>query len=121
MWQWIVANQQLVIGGIAILYMLLPATSPIKIFINNLLAKIGVSPIPQPTPDPNPTPGPVVPGLDFTTLLQLLMNVLLKQKAAGDTKAMESTIAVMDALKTEHEEFMRANAPPPPSVRYYAR
>lgn len=115
MWQWILANRELVIGGIAILYALLPAQSPIKVFINNLLAKIGVTiptPTPVPGPSPNPNPNPPVPvpapGVDLQTLLQLLMSILVKSRASGDAKAQEAVLTAIDLVKAEADEVMRA-------------
>lgn len=116
MWQWIVANQQLVIAGIAILYALLPATSPIKIFINNLLAKIGITPptptptpVPGPTPTPTPNPLPIPsPGVDLQTLLQLLMSILVKTRSSGDAKAQEAVLTAIDLVKAEADSLSRS-------------
>jgi len=117
---WLMANKEIVMIGAMLLYAVLPANSPIKAFLNKIIG--GIIPTPTPTPipnpDPNPTPNPVpVVGMDWQAILQLLMSVLLKAKASGDTKTMESVLAVMDQVKAEHDELVRSSLPP--SIRYY--
>jgi len=124
---WLLANKEIVMIGVMLLYAVLPASSPIKAFLNKIIGVIMPQPTPGPQPNPNdpnppvpvPVPGPV--GMDWQALLQLLMNVLLKAKASGDAKTQEAVLAVMDQVKAEHDEAIRSATPPARIVRYYAR
>ena len=110
------AQWWLIIAGVV--YLILPANSPIKAFINRILGPI-LGPIINPTPTPGPVPGPVptpgpgpVPGFDISTLLQLLMNLLLKAKAEGDVAKQEAILSTIEAVQTEHAAFQRTAIPP---------
>ncbi len=121
---WLTANWQIVSIGVALLYAMLPANSPIKAFLNKIIGGIlpqpGPTPTPVPGPGPIPVPGPVpVVGMDWQAILQLLMSVLLKAKASGDTKKMESVLEVMNDVKAEHDDAVKS-AMPPQTVRYYS-
>lgn len=93
-----------------VVYMIIPANSPIKAWINKLIGGLFPTPTPTPGPGPTPTPGPV-PGLDLTTLLQMLMNLLLKAKAAGDTKQQEAILATIDAVQAEQMALQKSVIP----------
>lgn len=93
--------------GLGVVYFLLPATSPIKAWINKLIG--GTVNPPNPNPNPNPTPSPV--GFDINALLQLLTNLFLKAKAAGDTKQQESIMATIEAVQTEQSAAMKSAIP----------
>lgn len=84
---------------VGVVYLILPADSPIKAFLNRILSILS----PNPTPGPTPGPGPVVPNgpIDVSTLLQLLMSILLKAKATGDTKLQESVLSTIEAVQAE--------------------
>ena len=84
---------------VGVVYLILPADSPIKAFLNKILSILS----PNPTPGPTPGPGPVVPNgpIDVSTLLQLLMSILLKAKATGDTKLQESVLSTIEAVQAE--------------------
>lgn len=113
----------LIIAGI---YLILPANSPIKQFIGKILGPI-LGPIigPQPTPVPGPTPTPVplgptpvpgpgpfpfptptptpAPGLDWTTLMQLLLQVIFKAKNRGDTELEGAATVLYTHLENERK------------------
>ncbi len=110
MWAWIVANPQILAIGALVIYAILPANSPIKAFIQKLIG--GILP-PQPAPGPTPTPGPTpAPGpIDLTTLMQLLMNLLLKAKASGDTKTQEAVLTTIDAVQAEQMAAQKSAIP----------
>ena len=102
-------------------YLILPANSPIKAFINKIIGPI-LGPIINPTPTPpgpGPTPGPVPsPGpIDLTTLLQLLMNILLKAKAAGDTKTQDAVLETINAVQAEQLAMQKSAIPQSMFVR----
>jgi len=84
---------------VGVVYLILPADSPIKAFLNRILSILS----PNPTPGPTPGPGPIVPNgpIDVSTLLQLLMSILLKAKATGDTKLQESVLSTIEAVQAE--------------------
>lgn len=86
---------------VGVVYLILPADSPIKAFLNKILSIL--SPNPTPGPTPGPLPGPVVPNgpIDVSTLLQLLMSILLKAKASGDAKLQESVLSTIEAVQAE--------------------
>jgi hypothetical protein len=112
---WIMANKEIVGIGLALVLAMLPPDSKIKVFLNALIARLtGQTPTPPPVVDPNNPNVPVVPVTDVSQLLmQILMNVLLKAKAAGNAKTMEATLDVIDQVKAEHAELVRQSAPPP--------
>ncbi len=100
----------LIAAGVYLLLMHLPDTSPIKQFVQKIFGPI-LGPIIGPQPTPGPTPGPVpAPGpVDLNSFLQLLMSLLLKAKASGDTKTQEAILATIDAVQTE-QMAMQKNA-----------
>ena len=102
------ANPQVWLMIAAVVYMILPANSPIKAFLNKIIAGIGgiINP-PSPTPGPTPTPGP----LDLTTLLQLLMNILLKAKASGDQKTQDAILETINAVQAEQLAMQKSAIP----------
>lgn len=116
---WIMANKEIVGIAAMLIYAMLPANSPIKAFLNKLIGGI-VTPTPTPTPSPGPTPIPTptpVPGIDLSTILQLLMNLLLKAKAAGDTKTQEALMATIEAVQVEAASHQKSAMPPSILIR----
>lgn len=103
---WIQAHPLILVGVIA-LYAMLPATSPIKAFINKLIGGIFN---PAPTP-PGPVPGPAPGPFDISTLLQLLMNILLKAKAAGDQKTQDAVLETINAVQAEQLAMQKSAIP----------
>lgn len=92
-------------------YLILPANSPIKAFINKILAGIlKPGPTPGPTPEPGPGPAPN-PTFDLNTILQLLMNLLLKAKASGDTKQQEAILSTIEAVQAEQLSMQKSAIP----------
>lgn len=106
---WIQAHPLILIGIMAV-YMLLPPTSPIKAFINKFIGGIFNPPAPGPVP-PGPTPGPTPGPIDLTTLLQLLMNILLKAKASGDTKTQDAVLETINAVQAEQLAMQKSAIP----------
>jgi len=103
------------------IYLILPANSPIKAFLNKIIGPI-LGPILNPTPTPpgpGPVPGPTpAPGpVDLTMLLQLLMNILLKAKAAGDTKTQDAVLETINAVQAEQLAMQKSAIPQSMFVR----
>lgn len=115
MWAWIQANPMIVAIGALGIYALLPAGSPIKLIIQQILSKIGIVPNPTPPgPGPVPTPGPT-PTVDIMALImQILTGVLLKSKADGNKALEDSTAQVMAAIQEERVKMMTNPAYVPP-------
>lgn len=103
----LMSNPWLIIA--LVVYMILPADGKIKQFINSILSNI-VKPTPTPTPGPGPTPGPV-PVLDLNAILQLLMSMLLKAKAAGDSTQQAAILATIEAVQAEQMAAAKSSLP----------
>jgi len=109
---WIQAHPLILIGILAV-YAMLPPTSPIKVFINKFIGGIfspqptppGPVPAPGPTPVPVPTPVPGPVGLDWATIIQLLMGLLTKARASGDKELEDAALKVATAMQQEQAKM----------------
>lgn len=93
--------------GIVVVYAILPATSPIKVWINKLIGGI-INPTPTPTPAPGPTPTPTpapVVGLDWSAILQLLMSLLTKARATNNKELEDAVLKTASAIQDEQAKM----------------
>lgn len=108
MWEWIVAHQQIVILGALIVYAILPANSPIKLFLQKFIGGIvGPQPVPGPNPNPNPTPSPL--PTDLSGIIQMLVSLLMNAKATGNKELEDATTKVIASVQAEQTKIMMSS------------